>query len=98
MDNDKGRVARCSVALQPGCSPNIIKGILGGKLEWLAHHRRAHTIAVTLEIRVVSCRCRSRSGMYLSPRSSTPIFIGGMLRLVTDKLRGPGEERGRIGD
>lgn len=74
------------VAPQPRLFANIIEGILGGTLEWSLIVAGA-LIAVTLELCGVSA-LPVAVGMYLSLASSMPIFIGGMLRLVADKLRG----------
>lgn len=73
-------------APQPRLFANIIEGILGGTLEWSLIIAGV-MIAVVLEL----CRVSALPvavGMYLSLASSTPIFIGGMLRWVADKLRG----------
>jgi uncharacterized oligopeptide transporter (OPT) family protein len=73
-------------APQPRLFANIIEGILGGTLEW-ALIVTGVLIAVTLELCGVSS-LPVAVGMYLSLSSTTPIFIGGMLRLIADRLRG----------
>ncbi|AMV29035.1 OPT oligopeptide transporter protein [Gemmata sp. SH-PL17] len=73
-------------APQPRLFANIISGILGGTLEWSLIIAGA-LIAITLELCGVSA-LPVAVGMYLSLASSMPIFIGGMLRLVADKVRG----------
>ncbi|HEV3440696.1 MAG TPA: OPT/YSL family transporter [Gemmata sp.] len=73
-------------APQPRLFANIIEGILGGKLQWALVITGA-LIAIALELCGVSA-LPVAVGMYLALGSSTPIFIGGMVRLVTDKLRG----------
>jgi putative OPT family oligopeptide transporter len=73
-------------APQPGLFANIIKGILGGTLQW-ALIITGVMIAVALELCGVSA-LPVAVGMYLSLSSTTPIFIGGMARLVADRLRG----------
>ncbi len=73
-------------APQPRLFANIIDGILGGTLQWSLIIAGA-LIAITLELCGVSA-LPVAVGMYLSLASSMPIFIGGMLRLVADKLRG----------
>jgi putative OPT family oligopeptide transporter len=73
-------------APQPGLFANIIKGILGGTLEWSLIITGV-TIAVALELCGVSA-LPVAVGMYISLSSTTPIFIGGLLRLVADRLRG----------
>ncbi|MCI0700044.1 MAG: oligopeptide transporter, OPT family [Planctomycetia bacterium] len=73
-------------APQPGLFANIIKGILGGTLEWTLVIAGV-LIAVTLELCGVSA-LPVAVGMYLSLSSTMPIFIGGMIRLVAEKIRG----------
>src|SRR5262249_32660616 len=76
-------------APQPGLFANIIKGILGGTLQW-ALILIGVMIAVALELCGVSA-LPVAVGMYLSLGSTTPIFIGGMVRFVADRLRGKSE-------
>ena len=73
-------------APQPALFANIIRGILGGNLEWALVATGA-LIAIALELCGVSA-LPVAVGMYLSLSSSTPIFIGGMVRLVADMIRG----------
>ncbi len=73
-------------APQPGLFANIIKGILGGELEWALVAAGA-LIAVALELCGVSA-LPVAVGMYLSLASSMPIFIGGLLRWLADFIRG----------
>jgi putative OPT family oligopeptide transporter len=75
-----------SEAPQPRLFANIIQGILGGTLEW-ALIITGVMIAIALEFCGVSA-LPVAVGMYLSLGSTTPIFIGGMVRLVADRLRG----------
>jgi putative OPT family oligopeptide transporter len=75
-----------SEAPQPGLFANIIKGILGGSLQWSLIITGV-MIAIALELCGVSA-LPVAVGMYISLASTTPIFIGGMIRLVADKLRG----------
>jgi putative OPT family oligopeptide transporter len=75
-----------SEAPQPGLFANIIKGILGGTLQWSLIITGV-MIAIALELCGVSA-LPVAVGMYLSLGSTTPIFIGGMVRLVADRLRG----------
>jgi putative OPT family oligopeptide transporter len=75
-----------SEAPQPGLFANIIKGILGGTLQW-ALIITGVMIAIALELCGVSA-LPVAVGMYISLSSTTPIFIGGMIRLVADRLRG----------
>jgi hypothetical protein len=85
MDNGKDAPKEFT-APQPRLFASIIEGILGGTLEW-ALIITGVMIAVTLELCGVSA-LPVAVGMYLSLGSTTPIFIGGMLRLVADRLRG----------
>jgi putative OPT family oligopeptide transporter len=73
-------------APQPALFANIIQGILGGTLEW-ALIITGVMIAIALEFCGVSA-LPVAVGMYLSLGSTTPIFIGGIVRLVADRLRG----------
>jgi hypothetical protein len=73
-------------APQPRLFASIIDGILGGTLEWSLIIIGV-LIAVTLELCGVSA-LPVAVGMYLSLGSTTPIFIGGMIRLAADRLRG----------
>lgn len=73
-------------APQPRLFANIIQGILGGTLEW-ALIITGVMIAIALELCGVSA-LPVAVGMYLSLASTTPIFIGGMIRLAADRLRG----------
>lgn len=84
---DNGRDApKEFTAPQPRLFANIIEGILGGTLEWSLIIIGV-LIAVTLELCGLSA-LPVAVGMYLSLGSTTPIFIGGMLRLAADKLKG----------
>jgi uncharacterized oligopeptide transporter (OPT) family protein len=85
MDNGNRAPDRFT-APQPQLFANIIDGILGGTLQWSLIITGV-LIAVTLELCGVSA-LPVAVGMYLSLGSSTPIFIGGMMRLIADKLRG----------
>jgi putative OPT family oligopeptide transporter len=73
-------------APQPRLFANIIEGILGGTLEW-ALIITGVMIAIALELCGVSA-LPVAVGMYLSLGSTTPIFIGGMVRLIAEKVRG----------
>jgi putative OPT family oligopeptide transporter len=73
-------------APQPRLFANIIEGILGGRLEWTLVIAGA-LIAIALELCGVSA-LPVAVGMYLSLASSTPIFIGGLVRWLAEKVRG----------
>lgn len=85
MDNDK-EAPKEFTAPQPRLFANIIEGILGGTLEWTLIITGA-LIAVTLELCGVSA-LPVAVGMYLSLGSTTPIFIGGALRWIAERIRG----------
>jgi putative OPT family oligopeptide transporter len=73
-------------AAQPQLFSLIIKGILGGTLEWTLIIAGA-LIAVALELLGVSSLAVA-VGMYLGLDNATPIFVGGLLRYATDRMRG----------
>src|SRR5262249_30359557 len=73
-------------APQPQLFALIIEGILGGKLEW-ALVITGVLIAVAIELMGIGA-LPVAVGMYLGLGTATPIFLGGMLRWVTDRWRG----------
>ncbi len=73
-------------APQPQLFSSIIQGILGGTLEW-GLVVIGVLIAISLEFAGVSS-LPFAVGMYIPLSSTTPIFVGGMLRWLTDRLRG----------
>jgi uncharacterized oligopeptide transporter (OPT) family protein len=73
-------------APQPQLFAIIIKGILGGNLEWALVVAGA-LIAVVLELMSISA-LPVAVGMYLGLGTATPIFFGGLLRWLTDRMRG----------
>jgi putative OPT family oligopeptide transporter len=73
-------------APQPQLFASITDGILGGTLEWGLVVLGA-LIAVTMELAGVSA-LPFAVGMYIPLSSTTPIFIGGMLRWLADRARG----------
>jgi uncharacterized oligopeptide transporter (OPT) family protein len=73
-------------APQPALFQNIIEGILGGTLQWSLFIVGA-LIAIALELCGVSA-LPVAVGMYIPLSSSTPIFVGGLVRFVAEKLRG----------
>jgi len=85
MDNGKDAPKEFT-APQPRLFASIIEGILGGTLEWSLIIIGV-LIAITLELCGVSA-LPVAVGMYLSLGSTTPIFIGGMIRLAADRVRG----------
>jgi putative OPT family oligopeptide transporter len=73
-------------APQPQLFASIIQGILGGTLEW-GLVVIGVLIAISLELAGVSA-LPFAVGMYIPLSSTTPIFIGGLLRWLTDRMRG----------
>src|SRR5437764_81432 len=63
----------------------IIEGILGGKLPWALVLFGA-MIAIVLEMAGASSLAFA-VGVYLPLSTSTPIFVGGMLRWLVDRRR-----------
>jgi uncharacterized oligopeptide transporter (OPT) family protein len=85
MDNGKDAPKGFS-APQPQLFTLIIQGILGGTLEWTLVIIGV-LVAVVLELAGVSA-LPVAVGMYLPLSSTTPIFVGGLFRWVTNRLRG----------
>lgn len=85
MDNGK-EAPRPFSAPQPRLFASIIEGILGGTLEW-GLFVLGVLIALSVEFAGVSA-LPFAVGMYLPLSSSTPIFVGGLLRWLTDRVRG----------
>jgi putative OPT family oligopeptide transporter len=73
-------------APQPHLFANIIQGILGGTLEWGLVLIGA-LIALAVELMGVAALPLA-VGMYIPLASTVPIFLGGLLRGLTDRLRG----------
>ena len=73
-------------APQPQLFALIIEGILGGKLEW-AFVVTGALIAVAMELLGIGA-LPVAVGMYLGLSTATPIFVGGLLRWLTDRARG----------
>lgn len=73
-------------APQPQLFQIITEGILGGELQWGLVLTGA-LIAVAMELMGVSA-LPVAVGMYLGLGTATPIFLGGLVRWVTDRWRG----------
>src|SRR5262249_5875883 len=73
-------------APQPQLFQLITEGILGGHLEW-GLVITGVLIAVVLELMGISA-LPVAVGMYLGLATATPIFLGGLLRWLTDRWRG----------
>jgi putative OPT family oligopeptide transporter len=85
MDNGE-KAPKAFAAPQPQLFANIIEGILGGTLEW-GLVIIGILVAITLELAGVSA-LPVAVGMYIPLGSTTPIFVGGALRWLTDRLTG----------
>jgi putative OPT family oligopeptide transporter len=85
MDNGK-EAPRGFAAPQPQLFASIITGILGGTPQW-GLFIIGVLIALALELAGVRA-LPVAVGMYLPISASTPIFAGGMLRWLADKIRG----------
>jgi putative OPT family oligopeptide transporter len=84
---DNGREApKPFQAPQPQLFAVIIKGILGGDLEWGLVGAGA-LIAVTIELMGIGA-LPVAVGMYLGLGTALPIFIGGLIRWAADRARG----------
>ena len=78
-------------APQPQLFSLLIEGILGGKLEW-GLVVLGVLIALSMELAGVAA-LPFAVGMYLPLSATSPIFVGGLLRWLSDRLRGrPGSE------
>ncbi len=87
MDNGE-KAEKPYDAPQPQLFTNIIQGILGGTLEW-GLVTIGVLIALSLELAGISS-LPFAVGMYIPLSSTTPIFIGGLLRWLSDKWKGTG--------
>jgi putative OPT family oligopeptide transporter len=85
MDNGLAAPPRFA-APQPQLFQLITEGILGGELQWGLVITGA-LIAVAMELMGVSA-LPVAVGMYLGLSQATPLFIGGLLRWLTDRWRG----------
>jgi len=85
MDNGAKAPERFK-APQPQLFQIITEGILGGRLHW-GLVITGVLIAVALELMGVSA-LPVAVGMYLGLSTATPIFVGGLLRWLTDRWRG----------
>ncbi len=73
-------------APQPELFASLVKGILGGALQW-GLVVIGVLIAISLELAGVPA-LPFAVGMYIPLSSTAPIFIGGLLRWLADRLRG----------
>jgi putative OPT family oligopeptide transporter len=73
-------------APQPRLFYSIITGILGGKLQWSLF---IIGVLIALAVELAGVRALPFAvGMYLPMAVSLPIFVGGMIRWVADKVSG----------
>jgi hypothetical protein len=85
-DEPKREAPRGFDAPQPELFRSIIEGILAGTLQW-----NLFIVGVLIAIALEFAGVRALPfavGMYIPLSSTTPIFVGGLIRWVTDKLRG----------
>jgi len=73
-------------APQPQLFSSIAEGVLGGTLEW-GWVVLGVLIAVSVELAGVAA-LPFAVGMYIPLAASAPIFVGGLLRWLTDRIRG----------
>jgi uncharacterized oligopeptide transporter (OPT) family protein len=85
MDNGEDAPKGFS-APQPELFASLVKGILGGVLQW-GLVAIGVLIAISLELAGVPA-LPFAVGMYIPLASTVPIFVGGLLRWLTDRLRG----------
>lgn len=85
MDNGKDAPKGIS-APQPQLFSGIIEGILGGELEW-GLVVIGVLIAISLELAKVPA-LPFAVGMYIPLSSTTPIFVGGIIRWISDRAQG----------
>lgn len=88
MDNGED-APQAFTAPQPQLFASIIEGILGGTLEW-GLIVIGVLIAISLELAGMPA-LPIAVGMYLPIGATTPIFFGGVLRLICDRFRGSGK-------
>jgi uncharacterized oligopeptide transporter (OPT) family protein len=86
VDDTEVEAAEKFKAPQPQLFQTITEGILGGKLHWGLVITGA-LIAVAMELMGVSA-LPVAVGMYLGLGTALPIFVGGLVRWLTDRWRG----------
>jgi len=85
MDNGKDAPKGIS-APQPQLFSGIIEGILGGTLEW---GLVVIDVLIAMSLELAGVRSLPFAvGMYIPLSSTTPIFIGGILRWISDRVQG----------
>jgi uncharacterized oligopeptide transporter (OPT) family protein len=77
-------------APQPTLIATLVKGILGGNLQW-GFVLIGAALAVMVQVMGISALAWA-VGAYLPLSTTMPIFVGGMMRLVAEKMTGEKEE------
>jgi putative OPT family oligopeptide transporter len=77
-------------APQPTLIATIVKGILGGNLQW-GFVLIGAALAVMIQVMGISALAWA-VGAYLPLSTTMPIFVGGMMRLIAEKMTGEKEE------
>jgi putative OPT family oligopeptide transporter len=77
-------------APQPTLIATIVKGILGGNLQW-AFVLVGAMMAVAIQVMGISALAWA-VGAYLPLSTTMPIFIGGLMRFVVEKMSGEKDE------
>jgi len=77
-------------APQPTLIATVVQGILGGNLQWGFVFVGA-ALAVAVQVMGVSALAWA-VGAYLPLSTTMPIFVGGMMRLIAEKMSGRKEE------
>ncbi|HUD71411.1 MAG TPA: oligopeptide transporter, OPT family [Dongiaceae bacterium] len=77
-------------APQPTLIATLVKGILGGNLQW-AFVLVGAALAVMIQVMGISALAWA-VGAYLPLSTTMPIFVGGLMRLIAEKLTGEKQE------
>jgi len=77
-------------APQPTLIATLVKGILGGNLQW-GFVLIGAALAVMVQVMGISALAWA-VGAYLPLSTTMPIFVGGMMRLIAEKMTGEKEE------
>ena len=77
-------------APQPTLIATVVKGILGGNLQW-AFVLVGAALAVMVQVMGISALAWA-VGAYLPLSTTMPIFVGGMMRLIAEKMTGKKQE------
>ncbi len=77
-------------APQPTLIATLVKGMLGGNLQW-AFVLVGAAMAVMIQVMGISALAWA-VGAYLPLSTTMPIFVGGMMRLIAEKMTGEKQE------